>query len=219
MSGKKNWLIIFILFSLTGCSAGNSTDLPAPTIATPTKQISPPTPTQRTTNTPTPCPPHLETELPNPDIPENYIGKVFHVLPEELEDLYGGLIDFTNTKDTEKQYAFTEIINTSINQRMLWFQRELCKDSEERTFFEIIDVIALPFNRDHMVMEPDYCMQDGIIDPEIFALGSRELNPKNLEIIDQAWRANRATEKIEEISIDGVECFGEGVATEDATSP
>lgn len=215
----KTRLVTILLFFLAGCSNPTASAVTPEVTLIPTSAITFSTATSKPTKTFSLCPPRLETELPKPDISENYIGKVFRDLPQELESEYGGLIDSKNRNEYEKQYAFSEIINTSNRQRLLWFEKELCANSENQTFFEIIDVIALSFNEDDMVMEPEYCMLDKVIDPEIFALGSRELNPKNLTIIDRAWRANRKTEKFEEISTERVECLGEDLSTEDAGTP
>lgn len=211
-SYKKILLPGIIFLFLTGCASAT----PSPTVVQitniPTKEVMIPTITRTPTNTPIPCPPRLETELPNPDIPENYVGRVFRTLPESLEDIYGGVIGDVS-KETDYKFVFVEVINNNTQTRMLWFEKFLC-ENEESVYFEVIDILSLPFDENEIVMEPGYCSLNDIPDPEIFALGNRDTKYPEIETMKQVWRANQVTEKFEELSIDGVTCRGEDIANE-----
>ena len=167
------------------------------------EQIPPPT------NISTPCPPRLDTKLPEPDSPENYIGKVFRFpYPYGLEPQFEGSVMGDNERGTEYRLVF--MINQSTGQKMFWFERKICRDSTGRTFYEIIDTLALSLDIEQQeIVSSRSCELNGVLDPEIVALGDRVPYSERLKNIQQAWRANRKTEAIEEISTDGIECYRE----------
>ena len=201
-----NWLIIFSLFSLVGCLSTLETPSATPAMLVPTKQIALPTPTMYPTITPDPCSPYLETELPNPDIPENYLGKVFKLYyPEELKLEFEGSVLGDN--DAGTNYLLALRTNKTTGQKMFWLERKLCTDSQRHTFYEIIDVVVIDYDQEKQEMvAPSSCWLNKTFDPEIFALGDSLPYTEKLQNITQAWMVNEQTEKIEEISTDGIEC-------------
>lgn len=180
--------------------------MPTPATVTVLEKIVHPTATIQPTNTPIPCPPHLETELPNPDIPENYLGKVFKLYyPEELKLEFEGSVLGNN--DTRINYLLALRTNKTTGQKMFWLEHELCTDTQRHTFYEIIDVVVIDYDQEKQEMvAPSSCWLNKTFDPEIFALGDSLPYTEKLQNITQAWIVNEQTEKIEEISTDGIEC-------------
>lgn len=94
------------------------------------------------TSTSLPCPPFpLDTELPNPDIPENYIGRHYdlHNLPQGLEDIGGSII---RDKNNFHELAISKL--TWQQDRILyWLEKLVCRN-QKQAYFEIVDAIASP---------------------------------------------------------------------------
>ena len=203
MNQKRNQLLIFTLFFLSGCSSAISTAQPFPTEITRIEQVPPPT------NTSMSCPPRLDIKLPVPDYPENYIGKVFQFpYPNDLRAQFDSSLMGDYERGTEYRLIF--IINQGTGQQMFWFERKICRDTTGKTFYEIINTLALTLDLEQQeVVSSRSCEINGIFDPEIVAVGDRLPYSEKLKNIQQAWRANKQTKAIEEISVDGIECYRE----------
>ena len=99
--------------------------------------------------TPVVCPPFkFESELPDPDIPENYVG--YHLnydeLPLGLKYLGGTLLRgekqlWESTKDWK--WAITDL-GWHGNRRLILLEKFVCRDEYGHAYFEIVDVIETP---------------------------------------------------------------------------
>jgi hypothetical protein len=81
-------------------------------------------------------------ELPNPDIPENYIGYRFNFrdLPSGLENLGGRIL-----RDDERQYELSiHELGWHENKRLILLQKFICRDESGRAYFEVVDAFGTP---------------------------------------------------------------------------
>lgn len=97
----------------------------------------------RTIIPPESCPPFTpDSELPKPDLPENYIGCHYRHrdLPEGLEIIEESIIrDEVNAVE----YGFTKL-EWRQNRMFFWLEQLVCRDRNGYPYHEIIDVIASP---------------------------------------------------------------------------
>lgn len=126
--------------SMKAASTRESTSTPwTRRTKTPTTTWTPHPPT----NTPIPCPPFsLDTKIPQPDLPENYIGRHYDLrnLPEGLEELGGSI-----TRDQSGTHEFA--VNSFAwkeNRTLYWLEKLMCRDQDGMPYFEIVDAIATP---------------------------------------------------------------------------
>jgi hypothetical protein len=208
MIHPRRWLVLFFIISnifISSCLASafqsstttiTLTESPNPTI---TKQ---PTNTILPTSTSIACPPfEIDHEVPEPNTPENYIGRHYDVLnlPNKLEFHQGTSIL------GEGNYGFT-IITSAETLQMIWFEKLICLNNKGKTFDEIIDATVLPTYSEKDTLGYWYCSINEVADPEIIALGESQCGVQYLLNIKQAWRLNRQTEKIETVSTENIVC-------------
>ncbi len=140
-------LLYLIFFTLSIAACGSLPEktvtqtAPAATLALPTK--TPGLPTLPATTTPTliatpahtACPPFsIDTALPVPDEPQNYIGLHFDALPAGLESPDGSVLDGPGT-----YYMVNEVVRDS--GEMLWLERNICHDESGHPYQEIRAVL------------------------------------------------------------------------------
>jgi hypothetical protein len=95
------------------------------------------------TDTPQVCPPFVfDKGLPDPDIPENYIG--YHLnqreLPMGLEYVGGSLV-----RDKNQQYELrVSKLDWHENSQLFWLERLICRDESGYPYFELVDSFATP---------------------------------------------------------------------------
>ena len=90
--------------------------------------------------------------------------------------------------------------------RILFLER-LLDDSTYHA--EILDGIAVKVAEDEFI-SIQLCQKEGTKDMEIIALSKLENEKEYYDQIKKAWRANRQTGKIEEISPSNIKCMNEG---------
>jgi len=206
MKSITHWQFVFVVVLLTSCSEATQLVTPMLRTQTPIDPTSIPTIINYPTQTQSPCPPRLDTKIPEPDIPENYKGKVFHLnYPDGLKLEFEGSVSGDSQQVTNYQLAF--VINQNTGQKLFWLERELCTDNQRQTFYEITDSLALTINVEKQeVVSPGSCWLNGVFDPNIVAVGDLLPYSEKLQNISKAWRANTQTEKIEELPTSGIEC-------------
>jgi len=115
-------------------------ETPTPSL---TKKNTPTISLPGATNTPATCPPfELDTELPDPDLPENYIGRHFdhHNLPEGLETSGGSIV---RDRDSQLELGISTFKWQEIRE-LYWLEKLVCRDKDGHAYFEIVDAFATP---------------------------------------------------------------------------
>ena len=135
------------------------------------------------TNTPIACPPFsMDTELPVPDIPENYIGRHFDVyeLPDGLNWESSSVIrDYSG----QLEYDFTRL-KWDNNRQLFWLKEHICYDQQGKAYSEIIDAIASPpLQGDETITS--WCFEESELIPHIIAIGTYDPSQPIIEIGEQ----------------------------------
>jgi hypothetical protein len=138
----------------------------------------------------------VENELPLPNQPENYRGKIFNVLglPSGLELVSGSLIDNSGV-------TLIHVIMQDNPTHLVWLTKMKCR------YDDIQDVLVLPVMNENEGLVIRYCKLNGQDDPEILAVGEFTPGTVPMSKVEYVWRANRKTNKFEVMSSNGVECF------------
>ncbi len=214
-------LILFAI-SIVACSSPPEITVtptaPAATLAMPTKTPALPTPSAMAVPTPTPtvtsahaaCPPFsIDTKLPAPDEPQNYIGLHYDALPAGLTSPDGSVVDGSGT-----YYAVNQIVRDS--GEMLWLERNICHDESGHPYYEIRAVLNLPALQEKekliigtCLMKKDLTPQAAInpvFDPALVAIGRFEDIYKPPVAISHAWRVITQTESFEALPPESVTC-------------
>ena len=217
-------LLCLILFtvSLVACSSVPEKTViptaPVPTLALSTKTPTLPAPpaTAAPTLTATPaepaCPPFvIDSELPVPDEPQNYIGLHFDALPPGLVSPGGTMLDGSDT-----YYMLSEVIRDS--GEMLWLERNVCHDERAHAYQEIRAVLVVPALQGDERLIIGTCRLKETTDPEatnppapdpaIVAVGRFDDIYKPPVTLTYAWRAITQTETFEVLPPESVTCTG-----------
>jgi len=201
----------------------SSTSTLAPS-KTSTMQSTPMTKTQTpttfiiVTDTPDVCPPfEFNTELPDPDLPENYIG--YHLNSRELPsglEYSGG----RSLRDESQEYVL--VIDEFIwheNRHLFLLQKLICRDESGTPYFEVVDALATPpLSGDETV--PWVCFKG---DTEVnfasgFGVYDKSL-PKETIGDYQGWPYTKliflysidfAAQQLHELDVEGVKCLEGG---------
>jgi len=216
-------LILGLNMILAGCSQMKDANLPLLTkTALPTlERENPPTPTDMKTVSPKPTKSGFEEQiplpissisnetkecaskkveryLPEPNVPENYIGKTFDSLhlPDGLERVSGRLIDM----NPNSIYALVHVTIQSKNTNLLWLTEKICRKDY------IHDVLTLPALKDNEELVFG-CDVIGLGISGGLAIGEYEDGVIPLTKINYAWYPNLKTMKFEALSPVGLECL------------
>ena len=214
--------LILVTLSIVACGPlpekTTTQTAPAATLALPTRTPGMPTPPATTiptlTATPahTACPPFsIDTALPVPDEPQNYIGLHFDALPPGLESPDGSFLDGPGT-----YYMVNEVVRDS--GEMLWLERNICHDESGHPYQEIRSVLILPALQEKEKLLIGTCRVKEAatpgaalmpeFDPAIVAVGRFEDIYRPPVAISHAWRVITQTESFEVLSPDSVTCTG-----------
>jgi hypothetical protein len=156
--------------------------------------------------------PAFDTQLPNPDTPDNYLGHHFDGLrlPEGLTRIFpDGYWWWRAPEDIS-----VDFILRNDNLIMVWLERLICRDPID-LYWEIIDVITLPpLNEDEEIGST--CYKDGIM-TEISVIGTYHEKSPLITINDVtgwqltnlrfAWRINTNELRFIEDSTNGLICL------------
>jgi len=163
------------------------------------------------TNTPSPCPPFsFDTALPNPDVPDNYIGRHYdwRALPTGLRRAFGVFIE------GPPDYAWSGMLKN--NEEMYWLQRLICRDAKGAAYYEIRDALVLPrIGKDQT--RADACKAGGNDIRWIIAFGKYDEKKPPIPIgesrgwkfyeVDFAWRIDTQAEKFIQLFTEDLECI------------
>jgi hypothetical protein len=212
--------LIFLTLSIVSCGSLPEKTVtptaPAATVALPTKTPGLPalpattTPTLTATPAQAACPPFsIDTALPVPDEPQNYIGLHFDALPIGLTSPDGSSVDGSDT-----YYAVNQIVRES--GEMLWLERNICHDENGHPYYEIRAVLNLPTLQDKeklligtCLMKKDFTPETAtnpVFDPALVAIGRFEDIYKPPVAISYAWRVITQTESFEALPPESVTC-------------
>lgn len=153
----------------------------------------------------------IDTALPVPDEPKNYIGLHFDILPDGLESHVSFLLDGPGA-----DYIVREVVKAA--GEMLWLERVICHDDGGYPYTEIRAALVLPARQDKERLITGTCKVYGVAAPmvttqsefdnEIVAIGQFEDFDNPPVAINHAWRANPRTESFEALLPDHVICTG-----------
>lgn len=154
----------------------------------------------------------IPTTCPASSVPDSYVGCQHPPMPQGLEAPQWWLM--SDFKTSETIHAFSVVMYDNL--RMLWLDKYLGERGSEPfwlasnpTYWEVRAVLVLPNISEDETFVND-CRVIGAIeaDPEIFAVAeTKPTADLNLDIIKQAWRANRKTSAFEQIPTEGIVCF------------
>ena len=122
-------------------------------------------------------------------------------LPRGLKGTGGGLI--SDASDAV-EYAVSEVQKGRV--KMLWFDRLTHRDDSGKAHWEVKDVLVLPAIPRKQVLVYALCFSGQNRDKEIIAVADYQPGEEYLTRVRRAWRANRKTEKFEEILTEGIRC-------------
>ena len=218
----KRLCLILLTVTIAACSSVPEKTVtpivPTATIVLPTKIPDSPTPlaTVSPTLTAVPtkpaCPPFaIDTTLPVPDEPQNYVGLHFDKLPAGLASPTGSVIDGADT-----YYTLSEVIRKS--GEMLWLERNICHDERGHAYQEIRAVLFVPKLQGGERVIIGTCRlkktadseptNPPLPDPAIVAVGRFDDIYKPPVALTYAWRANPETESFETLPPESVTCTG-----------
>lgn len=119
----------------------------------------------------------------------------------------GGAL-LTNPYSAEKQYGVTEVSKGRV--KMMWLDRLTHHDADGNAHWEIKDVLFLPpLRRDQLLFYVN-CSLANKPDSELVVIADAVVRGGYYGRIRHAWRANRLTEKFEQLPVAGIKCEGQG---------
>ncbi len=107
-----------------------------------------------------------------------------------------------------KQYGVTEVSRGK--GRAVWFERLSHHDETGHAHWEILDVLFLPQLTKGQMLFYSTCTLAGKPEVELVAITDAPPRGRFYGQVRNAWRANRKTEKIEEIPLTGIKCEIQG---------
>lgn len=127
-------------------------------------------------------------------------------LPRGHKYVGGSLI--TDPYSKEKQYGVTEVAKG--RKRMMWFDSLTHHDAAGNPHWEIKDVLFLPPMRKNQLLFYVDCHRFNRPDPELVVILDNVIRGGHFGRVRHAWRANRQTEKFEQLAAAGIKCEGHG---------
>jgi hypothetical protein len=168
-----------------------------------------PTPLATVTQRPNNC--LADDKLPNPDIPESYIGwKPGFDFAEQYND---------ENKDGNYQYWEYDKENLRLagykrsdNSFLFFLEKFLCRDNKRSRVFEVADAVRTrPLTEDEAIAPLNYVCYllgtDGVtVEEEVVAI----LNTTSLKAVE-AWSVKIEQMDIQEITLERIRCASEGI--------
>ena len=127
-------------------------------------------------------------------------------LPPGHKWIGGALL--TDPYSDEKQYGVTEVSKGRL--RMMWLDRLTHHDAAGNAHWEIKDVLFLPSMRKDQLLFYVGCFQANKPDSELVVITDSVVRGGYYARARHAWRANRKTEKFQQIPVAGIKCEGQG---------
>jgi hypothetical protein len=137
-----------------------------------------------------------------------YIGVRYagNKLPRGHKWIGGALL--TDPYSKEKQYGVTEVSKGGA--KMMWLDRLTHHDAAGNAHWEIKDVLFLPPMRKNQLLFYVNCFRANKPDSELVVITDPAVRGGYYGRVRYAWRANRQTEKFEQIRVTGIKCEGQG---------
>ena len=127
-------------------------------------------------------------------------------LPTGHKWIGGALL--TDPYSNEKQYGVTEVSKGNV--KMMWFDRLTHHDAAGNAHWEIRDVLFLPPIRKNQLLFYVNCYLANKPDSELVVITDPVVRAGYYGRVRHAWRANRQTEKFQQIPVAGIKCEGQG---------
>lgn len=135
--------------------------------------------------------------IPSPRKPEDYFGFQYESLPIPLEYRQASLVD-------NSDYGIIWVKDEGME--LLWLEKIICT-YWDRVYNEVLDVLKLPSisQNDMLAFGRNECRLNGVYDAELIVIAEKEITG-HLTEIKKVWRANRRTERFEELPSVGIDC-------------
>jgi hypothetical protein len=146
--------------------------------------------------------------LKSPKDKSTYIGLRYagNKLPRGHKWFGGALI--TDPYSNEKQYGVTEVSKGRV--KMMWLDRLTHHDAAGNAHWQIKDVLFLPPTRKNQLLFYVNCSLANKPDSELIVITDSVVRGGYYARVHHAWRANRQTEKFQQIPVTGIKCEGMG---------
>ena len=154
----------------------------------------------------------VDNQLPNPDIPENYIGLQPGV---DFADRYkqenndGDYVYWESLLSRDTDFAVAGY-RRSDNSYMIFLEKVVCLDAKKNRVYEIVDAVRTRKLSEHEDIAPPNF--------ECFRFGQDGGQEKVLAIVDEttsnavlAWRIHVQSQEIQETSLEAISCFPFGI--------
>jgi len=201
--------------SFTAC-----TPAPETTVldSTATKSIIPPkaltitsTPSQLAVFTQKPKSCSSDDELPNPDIPDNYIGwkPGFDFAKQYVGESNNGNFLYWEYDDGNIRHAGYKRNDNSF---LFFLEKFLCRDNKGARVFEVVDAVRTrPLSEEEDMAPPNYvCYLMGTDGVTVEAVVIAIVNTKSLSA-KQVWSVDSEKIDIQEISLERIRCASAGI--------
>ena len=130
---------------------------------------------------------------------EVYLGKLYKPVPGAPEFVSGWVIGFSEYLISEWRLEGCHLV---------FFERVVERNSIGEATFRILDVLALPSLGKGEALLGMTCLFGGEEALEIIAIGEPSLGePQEIRDLRLTWRANRSTERFEQVDGAGVTCW------------
>jgi hypothetical protein len=143
-----------------------------------------------------------------PNDKSRYIGLRYggNKLPRGHKWIGGALL--SDPYSDEKQYGVTEVSRGTVH--IMWLDRLTHHDAAGDAHWEIKDVLFLPVMRKNRLLFYVNCSLANKPDPELIVITDSAVSGGYYGRVYHAWRANRQTEKFEQIPVAGIKCEAQG---------
>ena len=137
-----------------------------------------------------------------------YIGVRYagNKLPRGYKWVGGALL--TDPYSKEKQYGVTEVSKGGV--KMMWLDLLTHHDAAGNAHWEIKDVLFLPSMRRNQLLFYVNCLRFDKPDPELIVITAAVVRGGYYGRPRHAWRANRQSEKFQQIPLAGIKCESQG---------
>lgn len=143
-----------------------------------------------------------------PNDKSRYLGLRYggNKLPRGHKWIGGALL--SDPYSDEKQYGVTEVSRGAV--KMMWLDRLTHHDAAGHAHWEIKDVLFLPVVRKNQLLFYANCFLANKPDPELVVITDSASRGGYYGRVRHAWRANRQTEKFEQVTAAGIKCESQG---------
>jgi hypothetical protein len=139
---------------------------------------------------------------------EKYVGtRIGKSLPAGLKSKDHFLISSKSGVDIPMDFGIRSVYKARL--RMLWFERVTQRDAKSVLQWKVLDVLALPPIRKNQILAHSICFIGDEFEPEVLGIFDYQ-DKQYFTRVRRAWRANRLSEKFEEIPAKNIKCENEG---------